>query len=468
MSEVGSCILRRKWPKTRWCNVNSSDGRSARSPASTSARTSSRRWNAPAGSATETTSSLASSAPIASSSPPASARSRSSSNQRRIAQSERRSQSLEGRLPVMGYAFLCREVQRIERRQTMEGVPKRLLFNTTRLNSSDGQVIRIPSEDPPVELRLDPDGVLAAVRANGGAARVPKQVRRLGDLRPTSLTPDPFGPALDWAYRSYRVIRPKRSATVGDGWPFRKYLYLFNVLVALEWYPSEQQIRRLECAFRRASDFLFDVTDGWMALGQVVFGGPELQAAADIQVMASNRLHPRAWVGGLHPNDGYERDEKFMPLRLGRGLWNDVRKGAIPWEEPEGYRIIVHEWGHYALKLIDEYLETRQVLFPADLRLPYAGGHALVPGSAVTVVTLKVPTTTDSIMATTEGVSELMTEQWPILHTLYPRIPEKRHPRAGPDRLPLALPRFRQIDQADGKPYDAASPQWFPRWDSSL
>jgi hypothetical protein len=349
----------------------------------------------------------------------------------------------------------------------MEGVPEPLLFNATHLDGSYGQVIRIPSADPPVELRLDPAGVLNAAPPVVGAPRVPKQLRRLGELQPTQQAPDPFGPALNWAYRSYQVVVPDGAPAPGDDWPFREYLYLFNVLVALEWYPSKEQIQRLEWAFRRASDFLFDVTDGWMALGQVVFGGPELQAAADIQILASNRLHPRAWVGGLHPNKEYERDEKFMPLRLGRGLWNDVRKGAIPWEEPEGYRIIVHEWGHYALNLIDEYLETRQVLFSTDMRLPHAGGQALLPGSAVTVVTLKVPTTTDSIMATTEGISELMTEQWSTLHTVYPRIPKKRDPRPGPDRLPLPLPRFRRIEQAEMERGEAAL-QFFPKWDTSL
>jgi hypothetical protein len=369
----------------------------------------------------------------------------------------------------MGYVFLCWEVQRIERRQTMEGVPQRLLFNATRLDGSDDQVISIPSADLPVELHLDPQGILDSVQANGGATRVAKQVRRLGDLQVTTLTPDPFGLALDWAYRSYQVIVPKGASEPGDDWPFRKYLYLFNVLVSLEWSPSKQQLQRLEWAFRRASDFLFDVTDGWMAFGQVVFGGPELQAAADVQIMASNRLHPRAWVGGLHPNPEYERDEKFMPLRLGRGLWNDVRKGAIPWEEPEGYRIIIHEWGHYALKLIDEYLDARQVLFPANMRMSDAGDQALVPGSPITVITLKVPTTTDSIMATTEGTSELVTGQWPTLRTLYPRIPETRPDRdlrPGPDRLPLALPCFRRIAQMKTKQARAA--QFFPRWDSSL
>src|SRR5262245_61458121 len=143
----------------------------------------------------------------------------------------------------MGYAFLCREVQRIERRQTMEGVPKRLLFNATRLDGSDDQVIRVPSEDPLVELHLDPDGILEDVRANGGAARVPKQVRRLGELQLAPLDRvdcDPFGAALDWAYRCYKVVVPDGAPEPGDDWPFRKHLYLFNILVALEWHPSKK------------------------------------------------------------------------------------------------------------------------------------------------------------------------------------------------------------------------------------
>src|SRR5689334_3759542 len=116
----------------------------------------------------------------------------------------------------MGYAFLCQEVQRIERRQTMEGVPERLLFNATRLDGSQGQVVSISSEDPTVELHLDPEGILEDVRANGGAARVPKQVRRLGELRSLPVDVDPFGAALDWAYRSYKVVVPDDAPQPGD------------------------------------------------------------------------------------------------------------------------------------------------------------------------------------------------------------------------------------------------------------
>lgn len=108
--------------------------------------------------------------------------------------------------------------------------------------------------------------------------RVPKQCKPLGRLELEPVPGDPFGPALDWAYRCYQVLSPAGGAT------FRSHLYLFNVLVALEWEPSAAEFEQLQIGFRRASDFLFDATDGWMAFGQVVFGGPELMDGADIQM----------------------------------------------------------------------------------------------------------------------------------------------------------------------------------------
>ncbi len=70
------------------------------------------------------------------------------------------------------------------------------------------------------------------------------------------------------------------------------YVYLFNIIVALEWQPGVRYMRQLRAAFRRASDFLYDATDGYMAFGQVLFGGPELMDCADIQIMASRSFAP--------------------------------------------------------------------------------------------------------------------------------------------------------------------------------
>ncbi len=105
----------------------------------------------------------------------------------------------------------------------------------------------------------------------------------------------------------------------------QQHLYLFNIIVALEWQPGERYLRQLKAAFRRASDFLYDVTDGYMAFGQVLFGGPELMDCADIQIMASNRLLPRSWVSGL------VNEKKYLPIRMGRAAWHKNNRVSIPW-----------------------------------------------------------------------------------------------------------------------------------------
>jgi hypothetical protein len=360
----------------------------------------------------------------------------------------------------------------------MNKIPDRLVFNVNsqqlaahalgaNTDSSSGGIF-IPPEVVEVELMLDHEGIRD--RSDGSAPKVGKQSRQLngftttvrqatwaGNAETTDLQgPHPFGESLDWAYRSYKVVKPT------DRRIFRDYLYLFNVLVALEWHPDTVYLDQLASAFKRASDYLFDVTDGWMAFGQVVFGGPELMAGADFQLMASSHLHPRAWVGGLHPAECHKNDEKYMPILAGRGFWNIRQYNVIPWEEPEGYRTLVHEWCHYALNFKDEYLETRQIVAPADVRVPVTSELSLFRPPLTTIVMPTVTLAGESIMATTEGISEIVTHQWRKLHKLYPRIPEQRDAaevRPGPQRLPMALPHYRVITAQT-----PASSVYFPAW----
>jgi hypothetical protein len=351
----------------------------------------------------------------------------------------------------------------------MSDVPKRIRFNyergmvsgdaSTSAAAGDGFLL-IPSLDPVIDLELDAEGVRTSTNGDGGALKVPKQRDKLPELQLAAPADSPFGSSLDWAYRCYKVLRPTNDEV------FRDYLYLFNVLVALEWQPNQQYLQQLTMAFQRASDFLFDVTDGWMAFGQVVFGGAELMESADIQIMASTRLHPRSWVGAMHPHDQYSEDQKYIPIRLGRGLWSDNRHGIIPWDEPEAYRIIVHEWGHHALKLTDEYLETRQLLLSADAGLSRPGGHALIPAPPTTVVMLKVATTTDSVMATTEGTSELVSKQWAKVCQLYPRVRERQDAevRAGPGGFPAPLPFVRSDQLPEIAPSKRLAEYALPPW----
>lgn len=328
----------------------------------------------------------------------------------------------------------------------MSNAPNRLVFNVEvgGAATSGGQIdtAYVPAAEPRVELE-------ALATAN----KLPRQANRLADMQLDPAAPNLFGDALDWAYRCYKVVEPD------NGQLFRSHLYLFNVVVALEWPPDQPELNQLRAAFRRASDFLFDVTDGWMAFGQVVFGGPELMDCADIQIMASTRILPRSWVGAMHEHAQYPDDQKYTPIRLGRGLWSDNLRGVIGWDEPEAYRILVHEWCHYALKLTDEYLEARQLLAAGDQLAQIAPG-GLVAGPTVTVVTLNLPSTSDSIMTSTEGASELITDQWEKIIALYPQIVARPPdtPRPGPERLPADLPRYRVYQPRTAQ--SASLPSW--------
>ncbi len=234
---------------------------------------------------------------------------------------------------------------------------------------------------------------------------------------------------------------------------FQSHLYLFSILIAFEWEPSDKTIQRIQLALQKASNFLYDVTEGFMAIGQVIIGGPDLLSVADIQVMASNRFHPRAWNSALFI------PEKYQPIRVGRGLWRKDQGFVVPWDESDSYRVFVHEWGHYAFGLVDEYLDLLQLarnnrserfwndtLIEGRLTpLPAQRGNSLY--LAAPSIALPV----DSIMSTL-AASELIPRQQEgaarrayVLGKIQETYPKVNPPQEleGPAELPIMeLPRF--------------------------
>jgi hypothetical protein len=294
-----------------------------------------------------------------------------------------------------------------------------------------------------------------------------------------------FGDDAGWAYREYRIHRlavdDERESSSGQpdapignapprprSHPFRtaaqrlaeltdaegaldeqpsEPLYLFNVIVAFEWTPTPERLRRMEWAFRRASEYLYDVTNGCMAFGQVIFADASWMDCADIQILASNRLLPRSWVGGLLLR------KKYVPIRVGRGLWTKNRQVVVEWDEPEGYRALVHEWAHYALGLKDKYLK-RQHVKPNGNKLLIGVPEGKAPTSDSLVVIPQLRVKSQSIMATAEGSSELDSplklEDGPFEEFRehnYPALEGSRLEQtfSGPGYLPLPLPRFRRV-----------------------
>lgn len=172
----------------------------------------------------------------------------------------------------------------------------------------------------------------------------------------------PRGSHDGWAYRvlvssarvdaggellTYRVVDPRgRQALVVRG---DSPLVLLNLVVSVEWDADDAYLGEIARAMRRASDYLFDLSDGQVAVGAVrIADGRALWNDADIQIAATNILRPHAFVGGI------VADDRAQVVRLGR-QWDGLSGASGPWDAPSGYRTIAHELGHYALHLWDEY-----------------------------------------------------------------------------------------------------------------
>ncbi|MBV7329376.1 hypothetical protein KFU94_14215 [Chloroflexi bacterium TSY] len=165
----------------------------------------------------------------------------------------------------------------------------------------------------------------------------------------------------DWAYRVYTSNLHKDTNgaphpdTVGDPGQqlvilgSRDPLILFNIVVSIEWDADKQYLVMIEDAFRKASDYLYDVTDGQMAFGQVnMYDNAQYWSDADFQISTKNTVRPYAFVGGI------TSDDTAHSIRVGR-FWSGNSGNEGNWNEPNGYRTLIHEFGHYALYLYDEY-----------------------------------------------------------------------------------------------------------------
>lgn len=213
----------------------------------------------------------------------------------------------------------------------------------------NGQWALDPDTDEPLLTDAAGNVVLTGVQAgNTVVAMHPVQTQ-------PSARPNHAG----WAYRIYNTsLRVVDDAMAGEpivNAPGQTVLHvnrpliLLNLVLSTQWNATPEYTQELARAVSRASEYLFDVTDGQFAVGQaVIYDDAGNWSSADIQVLARNTVRPYAYVRGIVSADPAE------VLRIGR-QWD--RSGATqgPWDQPDGYRTIVHELGHYVLGLYDSY-----------------------------------------------------------------------------------------------------------------
>ncbi|MCI0395709.1 MAG: FG-GAP-like repeat-containing protein, partial [Chloroflexi bacterium] len=143
-------------------------------------------------------------------------------------------------------------------------------------------------------------------------------------------------------------------------------LILFNLDISLEWDARNDAayLEQLEADVQRASEILYDLSNGQAALGEVrIFQAKENWTDSDIIIYAANNVRPSASMGGVVITSTAEVlsnstviTEAYLPgqVRLGP-TWG--RFGDPDNDLGEDWpRALAHELGHYLLFLPDNYL----------------------------------------------------------------------------------------------------------------
>lgn len=157
-------------------------------------------------------------------------------------------------------------------------------------------------------------------------------------------------------------------------------LVLFNLDVSLEWDARNDApfLAQLEHDIHRASELLYDWSNGQVALGKVtVFHAKQHWQDAHVLIYANNRFRPAATEGGIVTDTLTETISApitatsvitYLPGQVAMGpVWN--RYGDPGSNLGEDWpRAFAHEVAHFALFLDDNYigLDNHNLLMPVD------------------------------------------------------------------------------------------------------
>ncbi|MGF1584141.1 MAG: SBBP repeat-containing protein [Bacteroidales bacterium] len=136
----------------------------------------------------------------------------------------------------------------------------------------------------------------------------------------------------------------------------------FNLVVSVQWKASMDYINKLEAAFRKASNLMYDVTNGQAYIGWVtIHDDGQNWESADILIYASNIQWPAADVGGIYESD------KFIFLPPAFYVKDNSQQSVQVFYDTDPVdpsnllfvTSLVHELGHYAFGFHDEYQNHR-------------------------------------------------------------------------------------------------------------
>ncbi len=146
-------------------------------------------------------------------------------------------------------------------------------------------------------------------------------------------------------------------------------LTLFNLQVVLEWDARNDGtfLADLQNAIENASEVLFDVSDGQVALGDVTIAqAKDGWSNANVTLYASNSINPRATMGGVVITPTAESGinglipNAYWPGQIHMGpLWDPFGENEAELRQ-DWWLAFAHELSHYLLFLPDNYLGLEQ------------------------------------------------------------------------------------------------------------
>ncbi len=254
-----------------------------------------------------------------------------------------------------------------------------------------------------------------------------------------------------------------QTLTISSNNPF----LLFNLNVALEWDASHDRrfVARLTSDLQRASELLYDWTNGQAALGQITLyhdaalqptaNGSNRWLDADIRIHATNRLRPSATQGGVVSaiiTDPLKSDIAYGPGVVDIGAtWNrfgDSTAGNLAEDWP---RALAHELGHYLFFLDDNYLglDKADLLKPVTdcsgvMADPYKEDDERGNGEFhLTDETWAAAGCQDTLSNRSSSRAD-----WATIETFYPALRAPYTNTLGPDSLPISVTQVSEVTAA--------------------
>ncbi len=233
-------------------------------------------------------------------------------------------------------------------------------------------------------------------------------------------------------------------------------LLLFDLKVALEWdaHNDRGYVARLTSDLQRASELLYDWSNGQAALGQIALAhdaalqptanGSNAWLDADVRIHATNRLRPSATQGGIVStiiSDPVKLDIAYGPGAVEIGaVWNrfgDATAGNLSEDLP---RALAHELGHLLFFLDDNYLglDDQDGLKPVTgctgvMADPYQEDDTRGNGE------FHLPGDWDDKCGQTLSQKNAGRSDWTTIQAFYPWLQAPITNTAGPDILPLRV-----------------------------